>query len=105
MIARLLLAIMFALTAIPAPSAACHMPGDGAMVAMHHVPDHPAKAPAKAPEKAMPTHACIGCIPPGDWLGARIAVPPIMRAPADAPTIARLDLGRSAPPALPPPRI
>lgn len=100
MLARLILALLLAAFAVPvAAPAACH---DAPVGRAHAMPM--GHASDTAPEKAMPSHGCIGCVPPSNWIGARgIGAPPR----ECAPLIARarvLDIGTGAPPALPPPR-
>lgn len=68
MLARLLLILLVAVFAVPsAAPAACH---DGAKVA-HTMP---MRSDDSGP-RAVPTHACLGCIPPSDWLSPQIAGP------------------------------
>lgn len=97
MLARLLVALLLAAFAVPvAATPACH---DGApMAAMHHA------APATPDEHGQPVHACIGCIPPGDWNAARLATPVPPARIETVGRIARLDLLAPLPPATPPPR-
>jgi hypothetical protein len=102
MLWRLLLGLVLAFGALPAEAAmpACHdtMPAMAAMAG-----DHRPAAPA--PDRMAPGHACIGCIPPGDWLAPRVAAPALPPAMAPAARIRRLEPGRRDPPASPPPRI
>ena|SRR5689334_4050863 len=97
MLARLIMVLILALTSLPhgasaAPAvAACHE----TMAPMHD------KAPAQAPAAE---HGCIGCIPPGDWLNARVAEPVTVAALPPSPRIRVLSIGIGMPPALPPPR-
>ncbi len=101
MVLRLILAVMLMLggVAADAVSPCCDMP----KMSGHSMPGH--STPSDAPSKAIPTHGCIGCVPPSDMLPARIAepIPPIAIPPVTQ--VVRLDLGRSVPPSLPPPRI
>ena len=99
MLRRLLFSLLLACLALPATAAMpCHDGGaDTAMVmpagaASHHGP-------------AMAAHICIGCVPPSSWRTAPDFAPPLIvsEAPPVA-VLARLDLGRAAPPATPPPR-
>ncbi|MBB4154599.1 hypothetical protein GGQ80_002515 [Sphingomonas jinjuensis] len=97
MLARLIMVLVLALTALPhgasaAPAvAACHE----TMAPMHD--SKPTPAPAAQ-------HGCIGCIPPGDWLGVRVAGPVFIAALPPSPRVRMLAIGVGAPPALPPPR-
>lgn len=102
MLARLILALLLAAFAIPAAASvpACH-DAPMAMTAGHAMP----AMPAGADHKAIAAHVCIGCIPPSDWIGGRLAD---RLRPDDATPIARvarLDAGAGWPPALPPPRM
>ena len=56
-------------------------------------------------EDAAPAQACVGCVPPSDWITPRVAEPVAFAAPAPVGRVAALSLGRGTPPALPPPRI
>ncbi|MGR6329700.1 hypothetical protein ACU5AX_11595 [Sphingomonas sp. XXL09] len=101
MLIRLILALLLAAFTLPnAAAAACHdtlAPG----AAAHAMPmSHPAPR-----QEAVAVHGCIGCIPPSDWWRAPIVAPVPAPQPLLAATIRPLDLGRAAPPALPPPRI
>ena len=97
MLARLILVLLLAASAVPAAAAeGCHENAatHHAMPGMPDMPDH----------KVVTAHVCIGCIPPGDWVGAG-CVAPMMPALERAITLpARLDLNAGTPPALPPPR-
>jgi hypothetical protein len=103
MLARLFLAVLIALLALPAAAMpACHAPAPVVhqMDGMHH------SAPAEQPSGRHATahQACLGCIPPET--GKLAAVSPPMAVPA-APAIARALAGiarGSVPPATPPPR-
>jgi hypothetical protein len=97
MLVRLLLALLLAAVAVPtAAPAACHdAPASGHAMPMPADDGRP---------DAVPVHACAGCIPPSDWLGARVAAPlPIASAPPSPMPPASL-AGTGAPPDLPPPR-
>lgn len=98
MLARLFLLLILVAFAAPSRAAApaCH-DGPAPMAMTHH-------GMPPAPTKAEPAHVCVGCVPVGDWLAARIAAPVPPAAAAPEPRVARLDLGRRVPPALPPPR-
>jgi len=103
MLGRLILVLLMAAFSLPAAASTCH---DAAVsVADHAMPmqqgDH---QPAPAPEAPFATHGCVGCVPPSDLLGARIAPPLPVPAAAPAERVATLDLGGTAPPDLPPPR-
>ncbi len=106
MIARLILALLLAAFAVPAAApAACHdasTPTRHAMMTMAVDTPHPSDT--MPDRKAVPLHGCIGCIPPSNWIGARVAAV----APADAPVLveraAVLDIGLIAAPVPPPPR-
>lgn len=97
MLARLIMVLILALTSLPhgasaAPAvAACHE----TMAPMHD------RAPPPAPAAE---HGCIGCIPPGDWLSARVAAPAMIAALPPSPRVRVLAIGAGTPPALPPPR-
>lgn len=97
MVVRLLLALILAAFALPAAAMPCHDAPMAGMAAMAHHPDSPR-------DKALPVHACIGCVPPSSWRSG--AVPPRLAAPATirAARIATLDLAPVAPPATPPPK-
>jgi hypothetical protein len=108
---RLILALMLAMFAMPAAApAACHdMAGPAPATTRHAMPmpmpmPMPTTMPGDGQPKAIPPHGCIGCIPPSDWLAARI-LPPLL-APTLVPhTVpARLDLGGDTLPARRPPR-
>jgi hypothetical protein len=112
MLMRLFLALLFAAFALPAAApAACHgeaMATPQPMTAMaghiasdadredadRGVPDH----------KAVAVHGCIGCIPPSAWTALRIddVLPAETAAPIEWAAV--FDLGRTAAPALRPPR-
>lgn len=89
----LLLSLLLALPAAAAPP--CHPHATTEAHAMHHAP---------APPAATVAHDCIGCIPPSDWLAARIAAPlvPIAQIRPRAPSAWRA--GVSTRPTPPPPR-
>jgi hypothetical protein len=101
MLLRLILAVMLMLGGVAADAASpcCDVPA----MSGHSMAGQP--MPGKAPAKALPAHNCIGCVPPSNMVPARIAEPisPIAIPPVAG--VARLDLGRSIPPSLPPPRI
>jgi hypothetical protein len=94
-----LLLLLALLTASPAFAAmpACHNAPAAATHAMpggdHHESD------------VAPSHACLGCIPPSDWLAAPLPAPRFAPMVAPTPRIAALDLGRAPPPLLRPPRL
>lgn len=97
MLRRLLFSLLLACLALPATAAMpCHDGGTAAMM----MPDGPVPHHHKAA-----AHICIGCVPPSSWRTALDLAPPLMisEAPPVA-VLARLDLGRAAPPATPPPR-
>lgn len=106
MLLRLLLAVMLMLGGVAADAASpsCHdMPAmSGQAMAARPMPG---AAPGVPVRGTLPTHDCIGCVPPSALLPARIAepIPPIAIPPLAS--VVRLDLGRSIPPSLPPPRI
>ena len=97
MLVRLLLALLLAVFAVPtAAPAACHdAPSTGHAMPMPAEDERP---------DAMPVHACVGCIPPSDWLGARVEAPTLISAarPSSPPPASLA--GTRAPPDLPPPR-
>lgn len=97
MIRRLILLLLMALAAVPTPA----MAG-----ACHREPERHASGHGQPPadEDAAPSHACVGCVPPGDWLRERVAAPAPSPDPAPATRVSALALGRGTPPALPPPR-
>lgn len=112
MLARLILALLLAVFAVPAVApAACHesrgehaatmdMPGGMSMVM-----PKPGKTGDAVPDQGpIPAHGCIGCVPPSSWTGTRIAgVMP--REGADlVERAAVLDLGADVAPRLRPPR-
>jgi len=73
MIARVLV-ILLLLTGFALPATASAHCRDAAtatqaMVGSHHGDHMP------APVQAVTEHACIGCVPPSDWLAARILAP------------------------------
>lgn len=91
----LILALLMALPAAAMP--ACH---EATPAAVHVMPHEQERVP-----EAAPTHACLGCVPLGDWLAAPIAIGRMAPAAVPAPRIATLDLGRVPPPLLRPPRL
>lgn len=98
MLVRLLLTLLLALFAAPAMATDCH----GAKAAHHEMPSgHDAPAPS---DEALAPHACVGCIPPSDWLGARLDTPPLAPSADPVASVTALRLGQAPPPALPPPR-
>jgi hypothetical protein len=100
MLLRLLLTVMLALVAIPAPAAMpCH--DTGAAMTMN-MPGQP--APAPAPDKGQPPHFCTGCVPPSAMMGTRVSPPVLLPGAPPVARIAQLDLGGNDPPSLPPPR-
>jgi hypothetical protein len=91
----LLLSLLMATPAAAMP--ACHdapMAQAHAMAGQHH----------HKPEVAPP-HACLGCIPPSDWLAAPLPVPAMAPVMTPHPRITTLDLSRAPPPLLRPPRL
>lgn len=97
MLARLFLTLLLAVFAVPgAAPAACHDTTQGA---------HAMPMPASAPDdRGAPVHACVGCIPPSDWLSPRLAS--LGLAPIAKP-FAALAVRLSSiapPPSIPPPR-
>lgn len=100
MLARFLLALLLAAFATPAAAASpCHDAPAAAM--MNH---HQAPAPAPDPDNDAVAHVCIGCVPLADRM-ANVAGRALPGAPAPEASVARIDLGGSSAPALPPPRI
>lgn len=105
MLIRLFLILLLATIAQPGTACVDHRVESGPMAVMtmshgsHHMP-----APQHHEQSASTGH-CVGCIPPSDWQGPKLAdqrlVPPSLRAPV----IDDLVVGRSSPPALPPPRL
>lgn len=95
---RLLVVLLSLLLALPAASVpACH--GDAPVAAnAHHMPH------GDAPLVVATGHDCIGCIPPSDWTGARIAAPFVPDAGRQVPAPARDRFGASLRPIPPPPR-
>jgi hypothetical protein len=103
MIARLILVLLLACLALPAMAAApCH-DGSGEMAGMAMPHAMPA-APDDHERKAVPVHACMGCIPPATLLRAAMAVPVPLAGLPLAVALVRFDRGRMTPPATPPPR-
>ena len=90
----ILLALVVSAPATAMPS--CH----DAVASAHAMPMDQHRTP-----DAAPPHACPGCLPAGDWLAPRIAVPVPLPAPAPVGRIAPLDLAGAAPPLLRPPRM
>jgi len=100
MLLRLLLTVMLALVAVPAPAVMpCH---DTATATRMPMAGH--SMPAPAPDTTQPPHFCTGCVPPSAMLGARVIVPAPRPAAPPVARIARLDLSGNDPPSLPPPR-
>jgi hypothetical protein len=103
MIARLILILLLACLALPAMAAApCH-DGSGEMAGMARPHAMPA-VPDEHERKAVPVHACMGCIPPASLLRAAVAAPPPLVALPLTAALVRFDRGRMTPPATPPPR-
>lgn len=101
-LARLLLTLLLAAFAVPVASpAACHDAATSGAKTRHAM----VMLPHEQPAKAIPVHGCIGCIPPTDWLAARIAAPSLTPAVAPSTVTARLNLRGGIPPALRPPRL
>ncbi|TPG39644.1 hypothetical protein EAH79_13105 [Sphingomonas koreensis] len=97
MIVRLLLGLLLACLALPATAAMpCH--DGGAAMAM------PMPAASHHGDKAAAPHLCVGCVPPSSWRGAVVSAPLAPAALPPAHTLGRFTVGRSAPPATPPPR-
>lgn len=97
MLARLIFFLLIAAFAIPsAAPATCHH----APVAAHAGPMHDT---APVPQ-ALPVHACVGCIPPADWLSPRLMAPTL--TPVAKPTGRNPNrlFGTTLLPDLPPPR-
>lgn len=93
---RVLLILLTLLVSVPAAAMpSCHesTPVAHAMPMQHH----------RAPD-AAPPHACVGCVPVGDWLAPRIAAPFALPESAPIARIVLLDLAREPPPLLRPPR-
>ena len=102
MLARLLLALLALVFATPVAAAACHTQS----AREHHAGmAHHGSVPMDDGDEAAPADACVGCVPPSDWITPRVAEPVVLAPPAPSARIAGLRLGRGAPPALPPPRI
>lgn len=105
MLARLFLVLLLAAFAVPAAAAPpCH--GARAATASNHAAasHHEAPAPTPDPGKAAVAHVCIGCVPLGDRMTS-VARRALSAAAAPDASVARIDLGGSSAPALPPPRI
>ena len=103
MLSRLILLLLLACLALPAmASVPCH---DGSAEMAGMAMPHEVPAPTPEPErKAIPVHACMGCIPPASLMRAVMAAP---MAAGDLRLVsrsARFDAGPAAPPATPPPR-
>jgi hypothetical protein len=96
---RLLFSLLLVCLALPAMAAMpCH---DGRAAATMVMP----AGAASRHGPAMAAHICIGCMPPSSWRTAPdLAPPPIVSEAPPVAVLARLDLGRPAPPATPPPR-
>ena len=94
---RLLMALLLAAFAMPvAGSAACH---DGS------APTHAMPMTSDAPEHhALPAPGCIGCIPPSDWFGPRVAQPSPILSTGPVVTAPAVLTGTSPSPDLRPPR-
>ena len=104
MLARLLLALLLAAFAMPGvASAACHDApvAHSAMSSASHVMPMPDDASDRS---ALAVHACIGCVPPSDWLGPRIARPVLPVAATLVAALTTLSTGAVPAPDLPPPR-
>ncbi|MGU3391839.1 hypothetical protein [Sphingomonas sp. M1A8_2b] len=101
---RFLLALLLAAFALPAAApAACH--GGSTPHAMKAMPESAANHGDAAPDrKAVALHGCIGCIPPSAWTAVRIddVLPAKIAMPIGRAAV--FDLGRTAAPALRPPR-
>lgn len=97
--ARLLVMLLSLLLALPAVAVpACHQPvASGAHA--HHAHHDP------TPPTAVATHDCIGCIPPSDWIGARIACPLVAQDTRRRPAAVPLIPGAIVRPTPPPPRV
>lgn len=96
---RLILALMLAIFAVPtAAPAACH---DAAPAAASN---HAMPMSGDGHPRAIPAHGCIGCIPPSDWLAARILPPLLVPTLVPHAVPVRLDLGGNTLPARRPPR-
>lgn len=105
MLARFLLALLLAAFAMPGVApAACH---DDAPVAHHAMSsaNHIMPMPDGASDRsALAVHACIGCVPPSDWLGPRVARPVVPVAATLVAALTTLSTGAVPAPDLPPPR-
>ncbi len=101
MLLRLLLTVLLALVAVPAPAA---MPCHDATTASAR-PMTGRHLPAPIHDQAQSPHFCTGCIPPTAMLGVRIAAPALLLSAPPLARVARLDLGGDDPPSLPPPRM
>lgn len=101
MLARLIIALLLVVFAVPAAApAACHdTPAMTQGMAAHEMTSGTMKHSAITP------HGCVGCIPPSDWAGATVAAsfarPPV--APLAA--ISALVAGTAPTLVLPPPRL
>jgi hypothetical protein len=98
---RLLLILIFALSAPAMPAGACEGAAPLAMLG-HHMPQHHGGGEHKAPPAQ---HLCVGCVPIGDVDAARLTPPVPFTAPDPVARIARLKLRPLEAPTPPPPRI
>lgn len=101
MLARLLLALLALVFATPVTAAACH----AQPAREHHAGmSHHGAVPVESDEAAA-VEACVGCVPPSNWIAPRVAEPLASPAPVPAARALTLSIGRGTPPALPPPRV
>ena len=95
MLPRLILALLLAAFALPASApAACHDVPTAHAMAMDHAPA----------QTATPPHGCIGCVPPSNWIAARILGARVREPVMVIEGAAVLDIGGAVAPALRPPR-
>ena len=100
MLLRLLLCVLLAtLGCQPVAAMPCHDTG-GMTMAMPAQHD----TPVERHHEAMPSHACLGCIPPETLRASALPAPVSVRTLPVAPAPATLDPDGGTPPALPPPR-
>lgn len=102
MVARLILALLLAVFAMPAMAAGpCHeAPKPQMMAGMAHG-SH--RAPRRDDHATVP-HVCIGCIPPASLAVAAVDARALRVAVPRRIVVAAFDPAAGLPPALPPPR-
>ena len=104
MFRRLIFALLLACLALPATATMpCHDGRGQAVTAMKAAESHAAPMPHHR-DPATAAHVCIGCVPPSSWRAAPDLAPPLLAEAPPVAALARLDPGRGAPPATPPPR-